>query len=252
MNTVRPQLTDEQLADFDTEYITGDRWSIIKKNLDKDFPSGDFTFLDIGGGNGQFADRLLREYPMSSGTVLDNSQLLLDRNSHNDRKTVINESIFELGSHPKKYDIVFLNWVLHHLVSNSYAHSRENIAQTLSYLPDLLTSQGKVSIFENMYDGIFIDALPGRLIFELTSNKNIAKIIKSMGANTAGVGVCFLSHRQWSSSFEKQALSIASYEDDTMKWYFSPLRRLALHLGNVRMGHFWLESSSFNQSDLEQ
>lgn len=57
------QLEDSQLETFDTEYVNNKRWAIVKEKIDKDFPDGNFTFLDIGGGNGKFADRLLKAYP---------------------------------------------------------------------------------------------------------------------------------------------------------------------------------------------
>ncbi|NJO57968.1 MAG: class I SAM-dependent methyltransferase [Richelia sp. RM2_1_2] len=80
------QLEDSQLETFDTEYVNDKRWQIIKEQIERDFPEGDFTFLDVGGGNGLFADRLLSNYPKSRGTVLDNSELLLSKNKSNSRK----------------------------------------------------------------------------------------------------------------------------------------------------------------------
>jgi hypothetical protein len=67
------QLEDSQLETFDAEYVNDQRWKIIKAQRDKDFPNGDFNFLDVGGRNGVFADRLLEYYPNSKGTVLDNA-----------------------------------------------------------------------------------------------------------------------------------------------------------------------------------
>src|SRR5438876_5406232 len=80
MERLVERLTDDQLEAFDTESVNDQRWIPIHRCLDRDFPDGQFTFLDLGGGNGTFADRLLEDYPSSSGVVLDNSQLLLNRN----------------------------------------------------------------------------------------------------------------------------------------------------------------------------
>ena len=64
------QLADDQLAAFDTEYVTEPLWDILKRRIDRAFPDGRFSFIDIGGGNGVFADRLLAAYPDATGTVL--------------------------------------------------------------------------------------------------------------------------------------------------------------------------------------
>ena len=52
------QLSDEQLAEFDTDDMFDERWEMITSSIAMDFPEGDFTFLDLGGGNGVFSDRL--------------------------------------------------------------------------------------------------------------------------------------------------------------------------------------------------
>jgi ubiquinone/menaquinone biosynthesis C-methylase UbiE len=235
------QLDDSQLESFDTEYVNGRLWKIVCKQVDRSFPDGKFTFLDVGGGNGKFADRLLAKYPGARGTVLDNAQILLDRNQPNCRKKLVNasvEELFQMGN--ETYDIIFFNWLLHHLVSDSYVQTCENISKIFGQVLPLLSPQGRISIFENMYDGIFVDRAPSRLIFELTSSKVLARFTSKMGANTAGVGVCFLSYRHWCSVIAQHPLIIDRYTDAPDKWQVSLIRRIFLHMGNIRVGHFWL------------
>jgi ubiquinone/menaquinone biosynthesis C-methylase UbiE len=233
-------LDDEQLETFDTEYVNEARWKLFEPCVERDFPDGNFSFLDIGGGNGRFADRLLLSYPNSSATILDNSQLLLDRNQFNLRKTLINTSVETLEHHlDKKYDLICLNWVLHHLVSDSYNKTRNNITNILAKMKLLLTPRGRISIFENMYSGLIIDDFPSYLIYQLTSSKEIARFIKSQGANTAGVGVCFLSQKQWSLTIKALDFEIIQYSDDE-KWNIPWKWNVFLHIKNIRCGHFWL------------
>ncbi|MDH5325919.1 MAG: methyltransferase [Gammaproteobacteria bacterium] len=71
------KLNDSQLEEFNVEYVNEQRWGYIKACLDRDFGDGKFNFVDIGGGNGLFADKILHEYPNCTGTVLDYSELLL-------------------------------------------------------------------------------------------------------------------------------------------------------------------------------
>jgi len=236
-------LENDQLETFDTEYVDEARWKLFEPCLARDFPDGQFSFLDIGGGNGKFTDRLLTSYPNATGTILDNSQLLLDRNQPNPRKKLINASAEDLEAHVnEKYDLICLNWVLHHLVSDSYSQTRDNISSILSKAESLLSPRGRISIFDNMYNGLFLDNLPSHLIYHLTSSKAIARFIKSQGANTAGVGVCFLSQKEWCSTFTASGLEILQYSDDE-KWNIPWKWNVFLHIGHIRCGHFWLAPS---------
>jgi hypothetical protein len=67
----------------------------------------------------------------------------------------------------------------------------------------------------------------------------LAPIIRKLGANTAGVGVCFLSQRQWVKTIISSGLIIDNYTDD-IPWQFPAYKKLFLHLGHVRIGHFWV------------
>jgi len=236
-------LDDCQVARFDTEYVNEALWQVIKARIDKDFPEGDFTFLDLGGGSGRFADRLLANYPRCTGTVLDNSELLLRRNTPRARKTLIRESVENIGRVvSSKYDLICLNWLLHHLVGNSYRESRNNMSLVLRAAVPLLTASGRISIFENMYRGFLLDNLPSHLIFLLTSSKSIAAITRKLGANTGGVGVCFLSEKQWRATIKQVNLEVLSYTENR-KWSMPWLWPILLHVGSIRVGHFWLAPS---------
>lgn len=234
------QLDNHQLAEFDTEYIDEQRWHRVNSLIQSSFPTGKFRFLDVGGGNGRFTDRILAAYPEAEGTVLDNSELLLERNNSDNRKRLLNCSVEMLVNQEEKYDLICLNWLLHHLVSDSYIQSRQNIENVIHILGNKLERQGKISIFENMYDGQVFDTLPSYLIFILTSSKFLSKLTYKLGANTAGVGVCFLSYKQWELVFKGKDFDILSYSDSSEYWKFSFFKKFLLHLGNIRMGHFWL------------
>lgn len=232
------QLSDEQLATFDTEYVTEALWAILTGQIDRTHPDGHFTFLDIGGGNGVFADRLLAAYPDAKGAVLDNSRLLLDRNKPNPRKTLIEESAENLEQLGGKYDLVFFNWVLHHLVGDGYGKSVRHVDQTLRKAAALLTPNGHISIFENMYNGLLIDNAPSHIIFNLTSAKAIAPIIRRLGANTARLGVCFQSKSRWQRILRDAGIGSVDYDEDS-PWPVPLAWRTFLHVGNVRCGNFW-------------
>jgi hypothetical protein len=139
--------------------------------------------LDVGGGNGRFADRVLSAYPESRGIVIDNARALIDGNT----------------PHPR----------------------------------------GRLSVFENMYDGLLIDNLPGRLVYRLTSSRGLAGLCRRLGANTAGVGVCFRSKRQWERRLGESGYRVMAYSD-APGWSTSLPYRIVFHMGRVRFGHFWV------------
>jgi ubiquinone/menaquinone biosynthesis C-methylase UbiE len=236
------QLDDAQLESFDVEYVRDDRWRVVEEKLETRFGAGRFTFLDIGGGNGVFCDRILDRFPLAEGTVLDSSELLLSRNRSHTRKRLVDDTAEHLERRfsPHSFDVIFVNWLLHHLVGETYHQTLGNMATMLKSASSLLSSRGGISIFENVYDGFLIDNLPGALIYQATSSRLLAPIARRLGANTAGVGVCFLSERKWTSVIEQAGLRVASLT--ILPKRSVPLAvRVALHLKRLNVGQFWCE-----------
>jgi hypothetical protein len=243
-SNVIKKLSDTQLETFDTEYADGDRWNLVKALIERDFPDGRFTFLDVGGGNGRFADRLLSTYPRSSGCVFDNSEVLLAKNSPNPRKEIYCESVEGLGALKRKFDLISVHWLLHHLVGDSYTLTGRHQLGALLNIAHLLTERGRVSVFENNYMGWLLSDLPGRLIYHATSARSLAAMTRKLGANTAGIGVCFHSKKQWMRMFEATGFDVANYREPDawkrrLRWYW----RVFLLIKDVRVGHYWLSRS---------
>jgi SAM-dependent methyltransferase len=237
------KLAESQVESFDTVYVVGTRWDVVKARIDRDFPTGDFHLLDLGGGNGAFTDAILEAYPAARGTVIDNSNVLLARNRSHKRKTLVCESVENLDSLQEKFDIICAHWLLHHLIGDSYAETRRNQMLTLQCLPRFLTPNGRISLFENMCNGWLIDNLPAYMTYQFTSARAIAAITRRMGANTAGVGVCYLSKVAWFNVLENVGLEILDYcEPDNWVWPVRPEWRILLHVGDMRVGHFWLRA----------
>jgi ubiquinone/menaquinone biosynthesis C-methylase UbiE len=233
------QLADSQLEAFDDEFIDKRRRAKIQACIDRDFPSGEFEFLDLGGGNGVFADELLRLYPRARAMVADNSKLLLERNRENPRKETLLASVEEIERlTDRRFDVVFLNFVLHHLIGDGYAETRRNQTRGLEVARRMLTERGRVSIFENAFDGFLVDSAPSVLVYQLTASKLLAPIVSRLGANTAGVGVCYLSERQWRRTMEAAGLKVIDFSNDE-GFEMSLARRVLLHLSYARRAHFW-------------
>ena len=241
MNEIK-QLDADQLESFNTEYVNGKFWDAVVEQIDKHFATGKFTFLDIGGGNGVFTDRILNHYPQSEAVLLDNASNLVEINTKHPRKTIILDSVENLENYLNTYniDIVFINWVLHHLVSDTYKKTQNNIANTLSIIKRI----GHVkylAVFENMYNGIFFDSLPGRLIYQITALKSIKRLARKMGANTAGVGVSFLSKKMWMKRFSAIFGEANINVIDFHYWEVPLIRKVFLHIKNIHMSLFWIK-----------
>jgi methyltransferase family protein len=233
-------LSDAQTASFDTDFVdVGKRWPLIRDRIRDHWGAAPFTFLDVGGGNGAFADRLLEEFPAAHGTVLEPSALLLERNSSHPRKALVQATAAVLPAGP--FDLICVHWLLHHLVGSSYAATRREQIATLRGLRERLTPNGRISCYENMYQGRVIDDLPGRLIFQATALRILAPLTRRLGANTAGVGVCFHAESGWRTLFTRAGLRVVGYvEPDWWPWPIRRLWRLGLHLAAIRTGHAWL------------
>ena len=235
------RLDDSQLASFDEEYVGDKEWKIVHTCIDRHFSNRPFSFLDVGGGNGLFADRLLENYPKSRGTVLDNAEFLLSKNKRcGERKRVICESAGSLEKlfAGEQFDVIFMNWVLHHLVADSYSCTTETVKSVLQMSGRILHEQGRILIFEHMYNGWLIDNLPSHIIYHLTCCRKLAGLMKLLGANTAGVGVCFRSKRAWLRIIQDAGMNVV-YTDGS-RWPQPIAYKLLLHMGNIRGGHFEL------------
>jgi SAM-dependent methyltransferase len=235
------RLDNGQLEKFDQDHVRDGLWAHIKAAIDRDFPDGRFTFLDLGGGNGNFADRVLASYPEAEGTVLDNSALLLGKNRPHPRKRLVAEGAENLGRlEIGTFDLVCCNMVLHHMLGAGYAETRGNILRVLADIRRRLTARGRISICENCYDGLWADNAPGWIIYQLTSTPWLAPLARGQGANTAGVGVCFQSLRSWRALAERAGFGGLEFSQDMTDIWGIPLRwALFLHLRAVRVGHLW-------------
>jgi ubiquinone/menaquinone biosynthesis C-methylase UbiE len=241
--TIR-KLADDQVETFDKEYIHGELKTVWKRHCDERFSANEsFTILDVGGGNGKFIDSMLAEYPNAKGTVLDNAETLLAKNTEHPNKRLVRGSAEDIETlfPDERFDLITFHWVLHHFVIGNYRDTKEMVERVLSACSNRLSENGRVSVFENMYDGWMFTDLPGRIIYTLSSAAWLAPITRRFGANTGGVGVCFRSWREWDRMLSECGLAKLSYADGQV-FRKSAMRRYVLHMGNVRSGHFWLGS----------
>ena len=239
------EIPDDQIQVFDADFISDERLASIESCTERDFPDGVFSFLDVGGGNGGFTDRLLARFPQSQGTVLDNARVLLDRNVPSSRKTLVHGSVEDMETifGEQRFDVVFFNFSLHHFVVPSYRTTRSFQRRALVASRNLLTPRGRVSVVENLCDG-YVPGLSGFLVFFLTSNKIIAPVVRRLGANTAGVGVCFRDRHSWRAEMERAGFRVEHFEPEFYPNSLSRMKQILLLIRDIRGGNFWLAPSA--------
>jgi 2-polyprenyl-3-methyl-5-hydroxy-6-metoxy-1,4-benzoquinol methylase len=241
-------LEEDQNARFDQEYHSLGELNAKIAALKQALPNGPRTILDLGGGNGKFLDSLLNEFPDAEGYLIDISEHLLGMNRVYPRKHLVHGTIGELEERfpSEKFDVITINWVLHHLVGPSYQTSISNVQSALRACANLLAPQGVIVIAENMFDGLPIDDAPSRIVYGITSVKAqwFVKRIRYY-FNTAGVGVCFHSQRAWERLFDRAGLRIKVRFFGEF-WGCDLKRRLLfipLMLKSQRHGHYLLSFS---------
>jgi SAM-dependent methyltransferase len=238
-------LSETQNEAFDTDYHSSDELAAKIDAVRSRFGDRPARILDLGGGNGRFLDSLLAALPNARGTLIDISADLLARNIDHPRKEMINGSIADLSDFlaGQTFDIITLNWVLHHLVGRSYQVCRRNVVECLAACSDLLAPGGVIIVTDNMFDGFFGLNLPSHVIFAITRVRwaPFARLASAF-FNTAGVGVCFQSRHAWRRLFAQSGLS-PSEEQPGENWPMTWRRKLAfsfLALQHVSHLHFYL------------
>lgn len=236
-------LTNEQTGAFEGDNHREEAILAKYEVIARRFPAGPATILDLGGGAGTFADRLLARYPSAIVTILDCSDRLLAANRQHPRKRLIRASVSDLDAvlRSERFDVITLNFLLHHLVGPDYRTCRTNCVQTLRACTNLLSEHGVILVAEHAFAGPFGINIPSRIIFELTRIRTpaLVRLIKPY-FNTAGTGVCFRSSRDWAGVFRESGLSCEPIFD--MPWTLGSISRrvkfAALGLTSPAQRHF--------------
>jgi ubiquinone/menaquinone biosynthesis C-methylase UbiE len=191
--------------------------------------------MDLGGGTGWFA-MALREYFAG----IDCEIFVVDSSEHStwtefgDKVKFIKSSaenlkqLFESNS----FDLVFADRVFHHFVRDTYKKTRTGQLDIMRQIAYILKSDGNLCIDDMFTDGILWDSAASKLIYMLTSCtfSPIVKFVKKMGAEAAGVGVCFLSKKMWLCMITQAGFSIEFLRENPKGEYISISKKLCLLL----------------------
>lgn len=175
--------------------------------------------LDIGGASGHYAARL---YNFLDG--MKRKITVLDSTEYDAWETYSNKIEFVKGSsdsidklfEENTFDIVFANRVFHHFVKGSWKETLDEIKEILRKIYQILNRDGRLCITDHFYNGMVYDKSTSGIIYGLTgcSIPAIVKICKKLGAESAGVGVCFLSKKMWIKNIEEGGFKIEGIKEN--------------------------------------
>jgi len=133
-------------------------WDIISKN--NGFSQNDnFSFLDIGGGTGEWSYKMLSEFPNSNGILVDFSREMLEQAklklaAFKGRIQIINSDVDDLNLN-QAFDLILNIYLM-----PFYEHSEVLVNK----LASLLRNNGTIiSVAENYYNGIALNVLKGNI-----------------------------------------------------------------------------------------
>jgi SAM-dependent methyltransferase len=243
-------LAEDQNTAFDWEYHTPEELQAKIDFLRERFPDDPPRILDVGGGNGRFLDGLLLAFTNANGYLIDISQHLLSLNAPNPRKHLVHGSLERLEEiFPElKFDVITMNWVLHHLVGSTWERSVSNSIAALELASRLLSPNGVIAVAENMLNDILGGDLPSHIIYAITSVRNplFVKLARPY-FNTAGVGVCFHSQPAWERLFAHAGLKTEHSFYGVDYWAMDlkmRIKLIPLSVKSRRHGHYFLSKAS--------
>jgi hypothetical protein len=190
-----------------------------------------YNVVDIGGGHGHFSNQLVAQLGIKARVIdSDEQSLALCRRDYGVRVEC------ELGNalYPRirgDEDVICFNLVLHHLVSDSEAKTRELQKRAL-----MVWKQQAKYLFVNeyIYESHYKD-ISGRLIYEVTVNSMLShvaslvgKLFPALRANTLGVGVRFRSYQEWLRLFDECGLDVVDYVQGSFEPLLWPRKMLLI------------------------
>jgi hypothetical protein len=232
-------LSHGQIEEFYHDNFVEEQWRDFDQ-LVAEGPEG--VVVDIGGGCGFFA-RAVSSRSGRSVRVIDSDPVSIAKCAENGVPGIIGDAL-----RPREQGdegVICFNLMLHHLVG-----ADENATRALQ-LQALRAWHGegrRIFVNEYIYES-FVGNASGRLIFAITSSAFLSRVgriaarfVKSLEANTFGIGVRFRAHDEWKDLFAEAGYRVADCRIGRPEDVALPLRGLLIK--DIRRDSFLLEPAT--------
>ena len=170
-----------------------------------------FRILDIGGGNGNFSKLLIQNCPDASITILDPSEMLLNKINNPKINKVIGKLPDNISLN-SKFDFIHIKEVLHHITGNTVFESKSLVKKSLNILKTLLNDGGILLIHELYYEGFLIPEFPNYLIFYLLKFQNTANVKIPIKEFILGLYIYFYTREELKTMLNECGFQIIDYK----------------------------------------
>ena len=210
----RGELSPEQLRHFlrESSPQREEQTRRLVERILEFIPDAPIRIADFGGGDGTVLDRCLENRSHAEGILVDVAPEMLEANLPNPRKRLVQADLTELRHDLPgdiQYDVALLNVVLHHCLSgDGVSATRRAQSDVLRAIGERLTPGGRIVVLEQVQDGWVFPDVTSLLVYRLTRSRLLAPMMRSFGANTAGVGVLFAPRSRLLRVFERAGMRV--------------------------------------------
>lgn len=174
--------------------------------------SDQIRLFDIGCGSGLFTDKFLSEYRNATACCMDFSRGMLAKNKFDSRKTLVCGNAKALPFWGQRFDLINIDAVMHHMIEpDGYERSVSSISTFLDRLREVSSPRGLLAVREIAVQGVPWGRLAPRMIYGVSTMRLPdagVRLLRKFGLETAGVGVAFLTKRNWMNVFHNTGWSV--------------------------------------------
>jgi len=184
--------------------------------------------LDIGSGAGVFLKYVTMRHGADNVVGVDVSEGMLAQSLHDkpSQADLVQGSVLDLPVREGRFDLVFMEEVLHHLVSKSRADSKRLARRAISNIRRMIRPGGAFILREEYYESWLVPTLSSTLIMLLLGLFNALGVMLPHKEAHMGLNVSFYTRDEIRGMVEEAGGRILEERD--LKWTKTLGERAAL------------------------